>query len=239
MNTGPMAPGNPPSPRTALVTGASRGLGRALSVELVGVGLEVYGVGRDQAALEATAALCEAPERFHPRVVDVRAHAELERVVAEPAQLDLCFNNAALLHVTPFLETPAAELEELLDVNVVGAFVVMRAAAERMLAAGGGRLVDIASVGSLEPLPGAAAYAASKHALAGLSKTLAAELGGESLQVTTVYLGTTDTEIHDAEIPRDGFIEPAEVARTIVATLLASGNTVRLAELHLLTLTGI
>jgi 2-dehydro-3-deoxy-D-gluconate 5-dehydrogenase len=227
------------TPRTALVTGASRGVGRALSVELVGVGIEVYGTGRDHEALAATAALCEAPERFHPRVIDVRSHAEVKALVAEPERLDLCFNNAAIMHEVPFLETTVEQVEEMLDVNVVGAFVVMQAAAARMLGAGGGRVIDIASIGSLEPLTGAAGYTASKHGLAGLSKTLAAALGGESLQVTTVYLGTVDTEIHPASLPREGFMEPAEVARTLVATLLASGQTVRISELHLRTLTGI
>ena len=225
--------------RTAVVTGASRGIGRALAIELVAVGFEVYGSGRDEAALEETKRLSARPEAFHPRPFDVRDEAAVDGFVAEPARLDLCVNNAAALHVAPLVETPLERVEEMLDVNVVGAFLVMRAAARRMLEAGRGRIVDIASVGAVEPLPGAAAYAGSKHALAGMSKTLAQELKLEGVQVTTVYPGSVATDIHGPEYSHEGFMEAAEVASTIVGALLGSGETVRISELHLQPASGI
>jgi len=94
--------------------------------------------------------------------------------------------------------------------------------------------MDIASDLAIEPGPNAAAYAASKHALAGLSKTLAEEVREDGIQVTTVYPGAADTEIHDAHgQSRKGFMDAGEVARSIVAVLSASGDTVRIKELHL------
>lgn len=220
--------------RLALVTGASRGIGRAISVELVRAGIEVHGCGRDQSALDETAALCDSPGSFHSHSVDVRSITEMESVISELPRLDICVNNAAILRVGSLVETNTADFEEMLAINVLGAFGVMRAAARRMLADGGGQIIDIASDLAIDPGPGAAAYTATKHALAGLSKTLAVEVLDGNVLVTTVYPGAADTDIHDAHsFPRDGFMSPEEVARATVAAVLACDSTVRIKELHL------
>lgn len=222
------------APRTALVTGASRGIGRALARELVQAGVEVYGTGRDEAALAETQRACTPAGSFHPLVADVCSEADVERAVAVPPRLDLCINNAGIAHLALMLDTSRAELQRVLDVNVVGAFLVMRAAAARMARDGGGRVVTIASDVAYRAAPRIAAYGASKHAVSGLSKTLAEELGSAGVQVTTVYPGGVGTEIlGDVTSGNPRLMEADEVARTIVATLLAAGSTVRVAELHL------
>lgn len=222
------------SPATALVTGASRGIGRSLARELVRAGVEVYGTGRDEEALAETQRTCEPSDRFHPLVVHVSSERDVARAVAEPPRLDLCINNAGIARLAPILDTSRAELEEVLGVNVIGAFLVMRDVAARMVREGGGRIVTIASDVAYRAAPGIAAYGASKHAVSGLSKTLAEELGPAGVQVTTVYPGGVGTEIlGDVTSGNPRLMNVDEVARTIVATLMAAGTTVRVAELHL------
>lgn len=218
--------------RTALVTGASKGIGRSLSVALVRAGVEVYGTGRDAESLKETERICGEFGTFHARLLEVRDAAEVARVVAEPAQLDLCINNAGIARIRPFLETPPEEIEEIIGVNVIGAFFVMQAAAARMSQQGSGRIVTIASDGAVKSLPKMAPYCASKHAVAGLSKTLADELGDTGVQVTTVYPGGVRTTIL-TDNPGDYGMDPDELAQTIVDALLAAGTTVRITELHL------
>jgi 3-hydroxybutyrate dehydrogenase len=222
-----------PDIRVALVTGASRGIGRAISIELVRNGVEVYGIGRDQAALTETEQLCRPLGSFHTRVADVRSEADLADIMVEPRQLDLCINNAGIARVRPFTETPLGEVQEILDINVLGGFHVMQAAAKRMASEGGGRIVTIASTAAVSPAPKMAAYCASKHAASALSKTLAEELEPQGVQVTSVYPGFTGTYIIGRLEPEWVVMDVDEVARTIVTALVAAGTTVRIAELHL------
>jgi NAD(P)-dependent dehydrogenase (short-subunit alcohol dehydrogenase family) len=216
----------------ALVTGASRGIGRAICIELVGAGCDVYGTGRDERALAETAALCGSRDRFHPRLGDVRSESDVARIVDELPRLDLCFNNAGIARIASFTDTSLGELEEILATNVAGAFLVMRTAAARMVREGGGRIVTIASDASYVPIPGMSAYCASKHAVSALSRILAGELGAQGVQVTTVYPGGVATDIL-GPATLDAGMRADELARTVVAVLLAAGPTVRVAELHL------
>jgi NAD(P)-dependent dehydrogenase (short-subunit alcohol dehydrogenase family) len=219
--------------RVALVTGASRGIGRALCVELVRAEFTVYGTGRDEEALALTAASCEPYGAFRSLKLDVRSAEDVDRAVEVPARLDVCINNAGVLHVEPIAEMTLDQIRETIDVNVLGAFLVARAAARRMVREGGGRIVDIASDAAVKPLPVASVYAGSKHALAGLSKSLAAELEDERIQVTTVYPGGVDTEMQAPSVDRTGLMAADEVARVVVRSLMESGSTVRVSELHL------
>jgi 3-oxoacyl-[acyl-carrier protein] reductase len=221
---------------SALVTGASRGIGRAIALELIRAGHEVYGVGRDEIALAETAQLAETPSSFHARVIDVRSAPEVAAVIAEPVRLELCINNAGVLRTNHFLDVPFSELREVFGTNVEGAFLVMQASARRMAKEGGGRIVNIASDVALKPAPGGAVYCASKHALAGLSLTLAEEMRDTNVQVTTVFPGLVSTEIFGKPMSPESqrqFMDPADLARVIVAALMAAGASVRIAELHL------
>jgi NAD(P)-dependent dehydrogenase (short-subunit alcohol dehydrogenase family) len=224
--------------QVALVTGASRGLGQALCVELVRGGFTVFGTGRDEEALAGTAERCQPHGTFRPLRLDVRSAEDVDRTVGALPRLDLCLNNAGVLHVESLLEMELDQIRETVDVNVLGAFLVARAAARRMVREGGGRIVDIASDGAVKPLPRAPVYAGSKHALAGLSKSLAAGLEDEGVQVTTVYPGGIDTEMHAPSVDRGGLMAADEVARVIVRAVLESGSTVRVSELHLQPLNG-
>lgn len=215
----------------ALVVGASRGLGRSLAVALARRGHRVTGTGRDEAALAATAALCEPlPGSFAGRILDVREAAASERLVAELEPLDLCVANAAIAEVKPFAETSIEDLRQQLEVNLVGAFAVLQAVAAGMVARGSGRLVAIASVGARTGLHEMAAYVASKHALHGLVRSLALELIGTGVGVTTVFPGPMVTEILGPLITSG--MDPDDAAEAIAA-LAELGPSIGSCELHL------
>ncbi len=217
----------------ALVSGASRGLGRALSVELIQAGLDVFGTARDEAGLIETARACAGPGHFSYGLLDLRDESAVAALVARPPRLSICIANAGVAAIKPFLESTGADLLEQFEVNVLGALALMRQCALRMSREGGGRIVTIASDAATKGIPGMAVYVASKHAVFGLSRTLDLELSSVGVQVTTVFPGPIGTTILGPIGPSQNYMEVHEVARTIVATLLACGNTVRVSELHL------
>jgi NAD(P)-dependent dehydrogenase (short-subunit alcohol dehydrogenase family) len=216
-----------------LVSGASRGLGRALCIELVRAGLDVFGAARDEAGLIETGQVCDGPGSFTYGLLDLRNEPAIAELVARPRRLSLCMVNAGVAGKKPFLESTGADLMAQFEVNVFGALALMRACALRMSREGGGRIVTIASDAAVKGIPGMAAYVASKHAILGLSRTLDVELGPVGVQVTTVFPGPIGTNILGPIDPDGIYMEVHEVARTIVATLLACGSTARVSELHL------
>jgi NAD(P)-dependent dehydrogenase (short-subunit alcohol dehydrogenase family) len=216
-----------------LVTGASRGLGRSIAVAFAAEGAHVIGTGRDLTELEQTAARCHAlPGAFVARELDVRDTARVEEVVGEAGLLDVCVANAGISQLHSFLDTNVEDLRRILEVNVVGAFAVMRAAARAMVAAGEGRIVPIASVLAIKGYPEVGAYNASKHALLGLARTMALELQGTGVHVTTVFPGPVRTEILPDVDPAVSRMEPDDVARAIVGVSLM-GPSIGSCELHL------
>jgi NAD(P)-dependent dehydrogenase (short-subunit alcohol dehydrogenase family) len=169
--------------RRALVTGASRGLGRAFATALAEAGADVAGVSRDEQ--EITGAAKEIAAATGRRAVgiaaDVTVRADVERMVAEAADrlggLDILVNNAGICYHRPALEVPDAEFREVFDVNVYGVWLASTVAARRMAPAGGGVIVNIGSISSIivnrpqwQP-----AYNASKAAVHQLTRSLAAE----------------------------------------------------------------
>jgi NAD(P)-dependent dehydrogenase (short-subunit alcohol dehydrogenase family) len=217
----------------ALVSGASRGLGRALSIELVREGLDVFGTARDEAGLIETARACDGPGNFTYGLLDLRNESAIAELVAIPQRLSICMVNAGVAAKKPFLESAGPDLMAQFEVNVLGALALMRECALRLSRQGGGRIVTIASDAAVKGIPGMAAYVASKHAVLGLSRTLDLELSPVGIQVTTVFPGPIGTNILGPIDPDATYMEVHEAARTIVVTLLACGNTTRVSELHL------
>jgi gluconate 5-dehydrogenase len=157
------------SEKTIVVTGASRGLGRAVAIEFAARGAQVLGLGRDESALQETAHLAGAG--FSAGTLDVRDEAAVTKYFAALPSLDVLINNAGIARIRPLLETPAEELREILEINVVAAFVVLREAARKMAQSGGGHIINIASDAATRGIEGMAPYVASKHALLGLSRS--------------------------------------------------------------------
>ena len=185
------------SGKTVLVTGASRGFGLGVARAMLRAGATVIGWGRDPAALDdAKRNLEEIGGDFTLDTVDVTDEPTVVDRIAAMARLDVLVNNAGIARSRPLLETPTQELREILDINVVGAFVVMREAARRMIEIGdGGLVINIASDAAIMGIDTMGPYCASKHALLGLGRSAGLALSDKGVRVTTFCPGPIATNI--------------------------------------------
>jgi NAD(P)-dependent dehydrogenase (short-subunit alcohol dehydrogenase family) len=187
--------------RVGIVTGASRGLGRAMALALAGAGADVALAARAIVELEETAHQVEALGRralVVPTDVSVYALVEalVNRTVAELGGLHVVVNNSGIARVTPLHEMPPEEFAETLAVNLVGVFNGCRAAAAHLIAQQSGKIVNIASVLGQVGLPGYTAYAASKGGVMGLTRALAAEWARHNIQVNALAPGWFVTDMN-------------------------------------------
>lgn len=190
----------------AVVTGASRGLGRGIAVALARAGFDVVvGWCRSEVEAKETAALVEAAGRrailVGGDVADPSTHGELAAAAeADLGGLDVWVNNAGVSVLAPVADTDVADLRQMLETNVVGVHLGMQEAIARFRAAGrGGRIVNVASELGVQAFPFLGAYAASKFAVVGLTQAAAVELAAEGIAVNAVGPGTAETEMVAAE----------------------------------------
>jgi NAD(P)-dependent dehydrogenase (short-subunit alcohol dehydrogenase family) len=211
--------------RVAIVTGASRGLGERFVHVLRAAGAEVVAAGRDREALERLAAQTGAAIE----VGDVRDDAHLERLVQHAltrhGRLDIAVPNAGIAEVVPFEEQDLARLRETVDINLVSVMALAQLAGRAMLAAGGGSIVNVASIlGLVAPGDTAmAGYTAAKAGVIGVTRDLAAEWGRRGVRVNALAPGYFPTDM------TGGLTHPGAIKRIERRTLL--GRVPRLDEL--------
>lgn len=185
---------------TALVTGGSRGIGRAIAGRLAELGATVVITGRKQRDLEdAATTINSAGGKCVPLNCDVTdlqsvAHAA-DEVKRRFGSLRVLVNNAGIGGFSsPLHELPPEDWDTILNTNLRGVYYCIRAFAPMMIASGGGDIINISSLAGKNPLPKGAAYAASKWGLNGLSYSLAEELRGNNIRVTVICPGSTNTD---------------------------------------------
>jgi NAD(P)-dependent dehydrogenase (short-subunit alcohol dehydrogenase family) len=200
--------------QTALVTGANRGIGKALVEELLARGVRrVYAAARDPRGVEALVA------RHGGRVValglDVTAPEQIEAAARQVSDVTVLFNNAGRLGGFSLISTPLAEIEQDFATNFYGSLAVTRAllpALER--APGGAAIVNVLTVVSLASMPGLGGYSASKAAALSMTQALRAELKSRRIDVHSIFPGPVDTDMaRDIQLPKTG---PDAVARAIL-----------------------
>jgi len=217
--------------RVALVTGAGSGIGRASVARLLQAGWKVAAVDRDGTALASLAADIAKPRRLFTQALDVTNEPAAEKAIAMPGEafsrIDGVVNSAGIAADIPALETPVEFFRKVLDVNVVGTFMVARAAARVMRNTGGGSIVNISSVSGLRGGKGRSAYGASKGAVIVLTQVLANDLARHGIRVNAVAPGPVDTPMAQAlhseqdraqwmhHIPLRRYARPDEIASVI------------------------
>jgi NAD(P)-dependent dehydrogenase (short-subunit alcohol dehydrogenase family) len=215
---------------TALITGASRGLGRALALALGERGARVLLSARESPDLQRTARhLIERGARVHVLAADVADKQAIYPLVGQAGALagpiDILINNASTLGPTPLpllLDTECEDLERVLAVNLIGPFRLTKAVLGSMLLRDRGVIVNISSDASEQAYPSWGAYGASKAALDQLTRIWAQELGDTRVRMFAVDPGEMDTDMHAAAMPdveRSSLERPEVVAEKIVQML--------------------
>ena len=183
--------------KTAVVTGAGRGLGREIAKGLAKKGFAVLATDIDGESAAATArAIGESAWSMRQDVRDAAFHREVARAANERGSLELWVNNAGVLYCAPAWEHTDEEVGRMIDINVLGMMWGARAAVEAMRAKGG-HLINIASMSGLAPTPGLAIYGASKHAVLAFTYSLAGDLkrAGLPIKVSAVCPHAVDTDM--------------------------------------------
>ena len=180
--------------KTALVTGASRGIGRAIAKELAEAGASVI-IGYRSAADEAEAVATETGGRAVQ--ADVSDPDDGKRLVEEAGELDILVNNAGLTRDGLLVRMSDEDWRSVMDTNLGGVFHTCRAAARGMMRRRAGAIVNVSSVVGLHGNPGQTNYSASKAGIIGFTKALARELGGRGVRANVVAPGYVDTRLTD------------------------------------------
>jgi NAD(P)-dependent dehydrogenase (short-subunit alcohol dehydrogenase family) len=204
--------------KSVIVTGASRGLGRALWAEFARAGARVVGVARDRQAIEQVAAELRAQGHVaHGLSADLGEKQDVYPIAGSAAALigpiDVLVHNASSLGPTPLpllLDTSCEDFARVLEVNLLGPFRLSKAIAGNMLLRGQGLVLHVSSDAAANAYPRWGAYGVSKAALDHLSRSWAAELAGTGVSFLSVDPGEMDTAMHAAALPH---ADPATLAR--------------------------
>ncbi|HYM58646.1 MAG TPA: SDR family NAD(P)-dependent oxidoreductase [Solirubrobacteraceae bacterium] len=182
--------------RLVVVTGASRGIGRAVAARFAALGDDVVALGRDEEALGRLG------DGVRPVVCDVTDEDAVAGAFALTGEVDVLVNNAGVAESAPLARTTLASWERQMAVNATGAFLCTRAAIVPMRERGSGAIITVASTAGRVGAPYTAAYTASKHAAVGLMRAAAAELAGTGVTANAVCPAFVDTDLTRAAAAR-------------------------------------
>ncbi len=206
----------------AFVTGANRGIGRAIIDELLRAGApRIYAAARDTAAV---AQLSQIDPRIHPVELDVTDASQVERAARQATDVTLLVNNAGVLDFGSFLDVTTAQVDRNFAANFTAPLNLTRTFVPAIAANGGGTIVNMLTLVALASMPGLSAYNASKAATWSMTQSLRATLAPKQIKVMGVFPGAVDTDMIKAiDMPKT---PPAEIARAIVAGIAAGTEDV-------------
>jgi len=226
--------------KVAIATGASRGLGREIAVALGGEAATVVLAARDKAMLEETAQLVDrGGGKADVVVLELTQEQSIKNLIRHTQQrfgrLDILVNCAGVTHSAALEQTATSDFQRCMAVNAQGPFILCREALPLLRKAERACIINISSVVGIKGYPLQSAYTASKHALRGMSISLAEELRNTNVRVHVICPGGIDTEMVSQvrpDINKDELIEPGEIAELVLYLATHSGNAV-IDELHI------
>lgn len=218
------------SGQTAIVTGAGRGIGRATALSLAENGAAVVLAARTAPQIESVAEEITANGGTAlPVVCDIAREEDIQnlftRLDAFSNQLDIIINNAAIGRYGLFQEFSTSDLDDLLAVNVRGTYICCREALLRMIPQKKGAIINISSVVGIKGYQNQSAYTASKHAIVGMTKSLAVEAQRYNIRVSVIHPGGVDTQlVRDArpDLAPEILMQPEDIAHAILFLLSLS-----------------
>ncbi len=225
------APGSPR--RVALVTGAGSGIGRAVAVGLAARGFALALVGRTRATLEATAAAAAADDALI-LACDIadseRAAGVVDRTVERFGRLDALVNNAGIAPLRPIAETDEELLEEVFYANTFGPAFLIARAWPIMVVQRGGRIVQVSTIGTVDPFAGFFVYAASKSALDSFTRSIANEGAAHGILGFSVNPGAVETPLLRQNfgpelLPPERTLTPDAVAAVVIACAIGDRDS--------------
>lgn len=198
-NASSSSPAKPLHGKSALVTGGSRGIGRAIAIRLAQLGAAVAISGRDRAALDETRAMLHSIQTpVHAESSDVTSVSDVAALVAHTeaaiGPVAILVNNAGVGLFGPALEQSEADWDRVLDTNLKSVFLVSRAVAPGMINRGFGDIINISSLAGLNAFAGGGLYCASKWGLQGLTACIAEDLRAHGIRVSSICPGSVATE---------------------------------------------
>ena len=220
--------------KVAIVTGASRGIGRAISVALAHQNATIVLAARSIQQLQITAGqVAEAGGKahiIHVELAEEKSISNLIKVAGEKlGRLDILVNNAGVTHSAPLEQTSTEDWQRCISINARAPFILCREALPLLKKTDSAHIINIASVVGIKGYPLQSAYTASKHALRGMTMSLAEELRGSNIRVHLLCPGGVDTDMVDRvrpDIARDELIKPEEIAELVLYLVTHKGNAV-------------
>lgn len=215
--------------KVAIVTGAGRGIGKAIAVALANEGVKVGLLARTEAALKEVASeVAGLGVKAAYAAVDVssleQVNQAIEKLTNELGTADILINNAGIGKFSTLLEMDPEEWKKIIDVNIMGTYHVTRAVLPQLIEKNGGDIINISSTNGLNGAATSSAYSASKFGVIGLTESLAQEVRRNNIRVTALTPSTVATELAVktnliAENNEDKYMQPEDIAEFIVSQL--------------------
>ena len=227
---------SPPNQLRAIITGASSGIGKATALAFAKAGIHVALVSRSQEKLEAIArAAREVGVEAKAYPLDLanieEVKAEIAAIAADFAPIDILVNNAGIGYTNPLSETPLADWQKVLDLNLTSIFQCVLAVLPGMRDRAQGTIINVASIVAQNPIPNWGAYGVSKAGLVAFSQVLAAEERANGIRVVNICPGAVNTPLWEtdtvqADLNREAMLTPETVAQSILHTALLPAQAV-------------
>ena len=226
----------PPNQLRAMITGASSGIGKATALAFAKAGINIALVSRSQKKLEAIASAArevgveaKAYSLDLAKIEEVKA--EIAAIAADFAPIDILVNNAGIGYTNPLSETPLADWQKVLDLNLTSVFQCVLAVLPGMRDRAQGTIINVASIAAQNPIPNWGAYGVSKAGLVAFSQVLAAEERANGIRVVNICPGAVNTPLWEtdtvqADLNREAMLTPETVAQSILHTAVLPAQAV-------------